>query len=62
MNIGRDTSGRGPQAGAAPVRCHVDAFEDMAAAVRSDAASAVDWLEVSRHMRREGCCDPESGG
>ncbi|GEC05032.1 amidohydrolase [Streptomyces spinoverrucosus] len=40
----------------------VDAFEDTAAAVRSDAASAVDWLEVSRHMRREGCCDPESGG
>ncbi|GAB2852612.1 hypothetical protein GCM10027074_19320 [Streptomyces deserti] len=25
-------------------------------------ASAEDWLEVSRHMRREGCCDPQSGG
>lgn len=33
----------------------VDAF---AATRRHDAASADEWLEVSRHMRREGCCDP----
>ncbi|WP_328504257.1 amidohydrolase family protein [Streptomyces sp. NBC_00457] len=25
------------------------------------ASTAQDWLEVSRQMRREGCCDPESG-
>lgn len=25
------------------------------------ASAAQDWLEVSRQMRREGCCDPESG-
>ncbi|MGW1714487.1 amidohydrolase family protein [Streptomyces sp. NPDC002156] len=24
--------------------------------------SAEDWLEVSHRMRRDGCCDPESGG
>ncbi|MDQ1043211.1 amidohydrolase family protein [Streptomyces sp. V4I2] len=42
----------------------VDAFG--AATTRSyepqQAASAEDWLEVSRRMRRDGCCDPESGG
>ncbi len=25
------------------------------------ASSAEEWLEVSRHLRREGCCDPGSG-
>ncbi|MDO0930938.1 amidohydrolase family protein [Streptomyces sp. DG2A-72] len=25
------------------------------------ASAAQDWLEVSRQMRRDGCCDPESG-
>ncbi|WP_411147921.1 amidohydrolase family protein [Streptomyces sp. A30] len=42
----------------------VDAFG--AATTRSyepqQSASAEDWLEVSRRMRRDGCCDPESGG
>ncbi|MFC9909906.1 amidohydrolase family protein [Streptomyces sp. NPDC127197] len=42
----------------------VDAFGD--ATTRGDgpqrSAAAEEWLEVSRHMRREGCCDPESGG
>ncbi|CAM5674737.1 Amidohydrolase OS=Streptomyces griseorubiginosus OX=67304 GN=AQJ54_23425 PE=4 SV=1 [Streptomyces griseorubiginosus] len=33
----------------------VDAF---GSARRDGAAAATDWLEVSRHMRREGCCDP----
>ncbi|WP_020137036.1 amidohydrolase family protein [Streptomyces sp. 351MFTsu5.1] len=33
----------------------VDAF---GSAPRNVAAVATDWLEVSRHMRREGCCDP----
>ncbi|MFI9612699.1 hypothetical protein ACIHCM_13690 [Streptomyces sp. NPDC052023] len=35
----------------------VEAFE--AAAPLSDAASAVDWLEIGRRVRREGCCDVE---
>ena len=42
----------------------VDAF--TSATTRGHApqrsASPVDWLEVSRQMRREGCCSPESGG
>ena len=41
----------------------VDAFGSTATR-RHDlrrSAPAEDWLEVSRHMRREGCCDPQSG-
>lgn len=37
----------------------VDAFESPSVR-RHDPQQ--DWLEVSRQMRREGCCDPESGG
>ncbi|WP_053757499.1 amidohydrolase family protein [Streptomyces sp. AS58] len=41
----------------------VDAF--AADAPRGDASgravSAEDWLDVGRRLRREGCCDPESG-
>ncbi|WP_210588800.1 amidohydrolase family protein [Streptomyces sp. GESEQ-35] len=36
----------------------VDAFDS---AQPYGASAAQDWLEVSRRMRREGCCDPESG-
>ncbi|MEV6167069.1 amidohydrolase family protein [Streptomyces sp. NPDC051954] len=36
----------------------VDAFDS---ARPYGASSAQDWLEVSHRMRREGCCDPESG-
>lgn len=32
-----------------------------ATAERRAARRAEDWLEVGRHMRREGCCDPETG-
>ncbi|WP_030321775.1 amidohydrolase family protein [Streptomyces sp. NRRL B-3229] len=32
----------------------VDAF----GSARRNTAAATDWLEVSRHLRREGCCDP----
>ncbi|MGW2385444.1 amidohydrolase family protein [Streptomyces sp. NPDC001658] len=36
----------------------VGAFETATA---RRAAGESHWLEVSRHMRREGCCDPETG-
>jgi imidazolonepropionase-like amidohydrolase/Tol biopolymer transport system component len=36
----------------------VDAFDT---ARSYGASSAEEWLEVSRHLRREGCCDPHTG-
>lgn len=35
----------------------VDAFD---APSSSSAPSAEEWLDVSRQLRREGCCDPET--
>ncbi|WP_405813525.1 amidohydrolase family protein [Streptomyces sp. NBC_01390] len=42
----------------------VDAFPSATARHHAPqrSASGEDWLEVSRHMRREGCCSPESAG
>ncbi|MDW4905723.1 twin-arginine translocation signal domain-containing protein [Streptomyces sp. ADMS] len=42
----------------------VDAFASPSARRHDllEQAPPGDWLEVSRHMRREGCCGPEIGG